>query len=181
MFDQRSSLTPCWGATCKRVAPLLRAAVLQLGPDRTLTVHAALDRPRLWRFTAALSALLLCGLMFICAQGSLRIIARNPTGGSLKAASLPSWEPWCTRGVPRTERKRLAFCARVEGRVLTSTHGPKRGEAHLALISDFHVVLVRLPIGEVTPKRGANIVAVGPLFRARDGQREVQAFWYHAT
>ena len=46
------------------------------------------------------------------------------------------------------------------------------------MISDFHIVLVRLPDWEATPTMGANIVAVGPLFRARDGQREVQAFWY---
>lgn len=142
-------------------------------------MRAALDHPRLWRTTAALSALLLCGLVFVCAQGSLTVIARRPAAHSREA--LPSWEPWCTRGVPRKERERLAFCARVEGRVLASTHGPNPGEAHIAVISDFHLLLVRLPIWEATPARGTNIVAVGPLFRARDGQREVQAFSYRTT
>jgi hypothetical protein len=135
----------------------------------------------LWRVTAALSALLLGGLVLVCTQGSLTIVPHKPVGGGRYAAVLPSWERWCTRGTPRTERKRLAFCARVEGRVLASTHGPKPDEAHIALISDFHLVLVRLPNWEITPKRGANVVAIGPLFRARDGQREVQAFWYDAT
>jgi hypothetical protein len=32
-------------------------------------VRAVLDRPRLWRVTAALSALLLCGLLLVCSQG----------------------------------------------------------------------------------------------------------------
>lgn len=141
-------------------------------------VRAALDRPRLWRVTAALSALLLCGLVFVCAQGSLTIITRRPAAHGQGAAALPSWERWCTSGIPRRERKRLAFCARVEGRVIASTHGPAPEEAHIALISDFHIVLVRLPNWETTPARGADIVAIGPLFRARDGQREVQAFWY---
>jgi hypothetical protein len=143
-------------------------------------VRAALDRPRLWRVTAALSALLLCGLVLVCAQGSLTIIAHRPATVR-GAAVLPSWEPWCTKGIPRKERKRLAFCARVQGRVIASTHGPKPDEAHIAVISDFHIVLVRLPNWEATPERGTDIVAIGPLFRDRDGQREVQAFWYDTT
>jgi hypothetical protein len=144
-------------------------------------VRAALDRPRLWRVTAGLAALLLCALLLVCSQGSLTIIANRPTTASQAAAALPSWEPWCTRGTPRKERKRLAFCARVEGRVLDSTHGPTPDEAHIAVISDFHIVLVRLPNWETTPEKGAKIVAIGPLFRARDGQREIQAFRYETT
>jgi hypothetical protein len=138
----------------------------------------ALDRPRVWRVTAALATLLLCALVLVCSQGSLTIIPHRATPG---AGALPSWEPWCTRGIPRKERKRLAFCARVEGRVLASTHGPNPDEAHIAVISDFHIVVVRLPNWETTPSRGAKIVAIGPLFRARDGQREVQAFRYEVT
>jgi len=65
--------------------------------------------------------------------------------------------------------------------VLASTRGPNPGETHIAVISDFHLVLVRLPNLGVTPKRGTDIVAIGPLFRARDGQREIQAVWYDAT
>lgn len=84
-------------------------------------------------------------------------------------------------GRPREERKRLAFCARVEGRVISSTNGPALGETHVAVISDFHIVLVRLPAREATPTRGARVVAIGPLFRARDGQREIQAFRFDAT
>ena len=140
----------------------------------------ALDRPRLWRVTAALAAVLLAAIVFVCAQGSLAIIAVRPAA-SAQAAGLPSWEPWCTRGIPRKERVRLAFCARVEGRVLTSTHGPEADEAHVAVISDFHVVVIRLPAWEARPARGTNIVAIGPLFRARDGQREVQAFRFEKT
>jgi hypothetical protein len=145
------------------------------------TVRAALDRPRLWRVTAALAALLLCALLLVCAQGSLTILAHKPAANSQGATAPPSWEPWCTSGTPRKERERLAFCARVEGRVIASTHGPQPDEAHVAVISDFHIVLVRLPNWETTPKRDAKIVAIGPLFRARDGQREVQAFRYETT
>jgi hypothetical protein len=65
--------------------------------------------------------------------------------------------------------------------VISSTHGPTADEAHIAVISDFHLVIVRLPNWEATPKRGAKIVAIGPLFRARDGQHEIQAFRYKTT
>jgi hypothetical protein len=148
----------------------------------TSKVRAALDRPRLWRATAALSALLLCGLVLACAQGSLMIVAhRTPAAGSADAARTPGWERWCTRGKAREDRRRLAFCARVEGRVLTSTHGPAPGETHLAVLGDFHIVLVRLPDYAATPGPGTRIVAIGPLFRARDGQREVQAFRFDVT
>ena len=143
-------------------------------------MHTALNRPHLWRVTAVLAALLLGGLLFVCAQGSLAVIAARPATAA-QAAKLPSWEPWCTRGVPRKERERLAFCGRVEGRVLSSTHGPQADEAHVAVISDFHIVVIRLPDWARTPKRGTNVVAIGPLFRARDGQREVQAFRFEKT
>jgi hypothetical protein len=148
----------------------------------TSKVRAALDRPRLWRAAAALSALALCGLTLACAQGSLTILAhRPPAAGSTGAARTPGWVRWCTRGKAREDRRRLAFCARVEGRVLASTHGPTPGETHLAVLGDFHIVLVRLPDYAATPGAGARIVAIGPLFRARDGQREVQAFRFDVT
>jgi hypothetical protein len=144
-------------------------------------VRAALDRPRLWRASAALSALLLGVLLLACAQGSLTVIAARPSTATQDAAASPSWERWCTRGEAREDRRRLAFCARVEGRVLAATHGPAPGETHLAVLGDFHLVIVRLPEDVATPARGTRITAVGPLFRSRDGQREVQAFWFDAA
>jgi hypothetical protein len=129
---------------------------------------------------AALPALLLCGTALGCARGSLAIIAHRPVADARHVAAEPAWISWCTRGQPRQDRKRLAFCARVEGRAIDSTHGPGRLEAHVALLGYYHVVLVRLPPGARTPANGARVVAIGPLFRARDGLREVQAFWFDA-
>jgi hypothetical protein len=152
----------------------------------TAAVRAALDRPRLWRASAMLSALLLVALLLACAQGSLTIIAARPAiarlaAGTRAARGLPSWERWCTHGEAREDRRRLAFCARVEGRVLAATHGPAPGETHVAVLADFNLVIVRLPDWVATPARGTRISAIGPLFRARDGQREVQAFRFDAT
>jgi hypothetical protein len=140
-------------------------------------VRTTLDRPRLWRVTSVLSALLLCVLVIASAQGSLTVLARRPAATSGEGAGQLGWERWCTHGEPRGDRRRLAWCARVEGRVIASTHGPGPHEAHVAVLGGFHIVLVRLPEGRPTPSWGTHIAAIGPLFRARDGQREVQAFW----
>jgi hypothetical protein len=141
--------------------------------------HVAMLR-RLCRAVAALTALLLCGALLGCAQGSLTIIVHRPVAGARRVAALPSWISRCTSGKPRRDRKRLAFCARVEGRAIYSTHGPGPLESHVALLGYYQVVLVRLPEGAKTPAYGARVVAIGPLFRARDDLREVQAFSYEA-
>ncbi len=140
------------------------------------TLRRALDRPRLWRVTAALAALLLGAVLLMCAPGSLTVLAERPATDGSGAAAESSWVHWCTRGQPREDRVRLAFCARVDGRVIGSTHGPGPGEAHIAVLGDFQLVIVRLPNGTATPPWGSQVVAIGPLFRARDGQREIQAF-----
>lgn len=133
-------------------------------------VRAYLDRPRLWRVTAGLAALLLCGIALGAGQGSLTVIAQRPP------KEPESWEHWCTTGQVREDRKRLAFCARVDGLVLASTHGPGPREIHVAVIGGFHLTVVRLPDGAMSPSLGTRVVAIGPLLRARNGQREVQAF-----
>jgi hypothetical protein len=138
--------------------------------------RVALDRPRLWRVTAAISALLLIALLAAASQGSISVIMRGPLTTGPAARTQPSWTAWCTRGEARQDRRRLAFCARVDGLVIGSTHGPGEKETHVGLISDFHFVVVLLPDGARTPSWGSRVVAVGPLLRARDGQREVQAF-----
>jgi hypothetical protein len=137
-------------------------------------VRGALDRPRLWKATAALAAVALCVLLVGAAQGSISVVARAPAATAGTAAS---WERWCTRGSVRLDRYRLAFCARVDGIVLSSNTGPDAGEAHVAVIGGFHLTIVKLPDGMAIPSPGSRLVAVGPLLRARDGQREVQAFW----
>jgi hypothetical protein len=46
----------------------------------------------------------------------------------------------------------------------------------VAVVGDFHLTIVRMPDGAPTPSVGTRLVAVGPVVRARDGQRDVQAF-----
>jgi hypothetical protein len=135
-----------------------------------MAIRAVLDRPRLWRVTTVLALVLLCGIIVAAAQGSIQVLTRRP------AVSTAPWEHWCTAGQPREDRRRLAFCARVDGLVLTSSRGPALGEAHVAVVGGFHLTIVRLPDHSRVPSAGTRLVAVGPLVRARNGQREVQAF-----
>jgi hypothetical protein len=46
----------------------------------------------------------------------------------------------------------------------------------VAVVGAFHLTLVKLPDNSGVPGVGHRLVAIGPLVRARDGQREVQAF-----
>jgi hypothetical protein len=137
-------------------------------------IRIALDRPRLWRVTALLAALLLCGVLVGAAQGSIAVVSHRPLG--MSTGSRPSWERFCSAGQVRQDRVRLAYCARVDGLVLASHHGPGALETHVAVVGGFHLTIVRLPDGMRTPAVGTRLVAVGPLVRARNGQREVQAF-----
>lgn len=137
-------------------------------------IRIALDHPRAWRVTAGLAAILFCALLVGAAQGSMTVISRTQARGPLRVRG--PWERWCTAGQVRVDRVRLAFCARVEGVVLSSTRGPGPGEAHIAVVGAFHLTIVKLPDSAPVPGFGSRVVAIGPLMRARNGQREVQAF-----
>jgi hypothetical protein len=135
-------------------------------------VRIALDRPRLWRVTTAGAALLFCALLVGAAQGSVSVIGQRPTTANGGA----SWERWCLAGQARADRVRLAFCARVDGIVVSSSRGPGPDESHVAVVGGFHLTVVKLPRLASMPGVGSRVVAIGPLFRARNGQREIQAF-----
>ncbi len=137
-------------------------------------IRIVVDRPRLWRVTAGLAALLFCALLVGAGQGSITVLASHPTPGA--AGGVARWERWCTGGQARADRVHLAFCARVEGIVLSSTRGPAPTEVHVAVVGGFHLTVVKLPAHAPIPSVGSRLVAIGPLVRARDGQREVQAF-----
>lgn len=139
-------------------------------------LRRAFHRPRLWRVTAALAALLLIGVVAVAAQGSLTVLAHPPAAGAGATTGAGSWPALCGSGQARMDRMHLAYCARMEGVVLYVTHGPDRYETHLAVVGDFHVVIVDLDRPGAVPGVGSRIVAIGPMVRARDGQREIEAF-----
>jgi hypothetical protein len=143
----------------------------------TRRVQTAVDRPRLWRVTAAIAAVVLCALIVVSAQGT--IDAYRPARGAGRAVA-PAWTRPCVGAPARDDRPLLALCARVDGHVIAIQHD-KPGETHLAVLSEFHVMVVKLPPGGRSPGWGSRITAVGPMVRARNGLREIQAFEVHPT
>jgi hypothetical protein len=86
----------------------------------------------------------------------------------------PAWARPCDGHPARADRVRLAHCARVHGRVLWVRS--RLGEVHLAVIARLHLFVVKLAPGATAPGVGSSLTATGPLLRASNGMREVQAF-----
>lgn len=87
------------------------------------------------------------------------------------AGTPPSWAQPCLHRAPRGDRILLARCARASGRVLWVRK--RRGELHFALVARFHLFVVK---GESAPAIGDTKLVIGPLVRARNGLREIEAF-----
>ena len=97
-----------------------------------------------------------------------------------QAADRPAWAAACLERAPRQDRKLLARCARVTGRVLWVRRaglGPT-SKAHIVLASGFGVVLAKMSpyTGRTVPAIGDYITVVGPLVRSRAGVTEIQFF-----
>jgi hypothetical protein len=137
--------------------------------------RAQLLPPVVWRLSGVFAAVVLCGLLFLVGPGSVEIVARAPDRGAHLAATTPSWARPCFRGHTSSRYSKLAFCARVVGRVLASqTMG---GEPHLLVSGGFHFTLVELRPGARVPPLGSDITAIGPLFRGELGLRELKTLW----
>lgn len=109
-------------------------------------------------------------LVFGVAIGRPGTIATWGSGVS-PAGTPPSWAQPCLRRAPRDDRILLARCARASGRVLWVRK--RRGELHFALVTRFHLLVVK---GGPAPAIGDTKLVIGPLVRARNGLREIEAF-----
>ena len=128
-----------------------------------------------WRLISALAAVVLCGLLFLVGPGSVEIVARAPVSGRHLAEIAPSWTRPCFREQTSSRYPKLAFCARIVGRVLGSkTMG---GEPHVLVSGGFHFTLVELRSGARVPPLGSHITAIGPLVRGEWGLRELKTLW----
>jgi hypothetical protein len=120
-----------------------------------------------------LAAAALCGLIALVGPGSVEILQHAPVAGTTLNAGTPAWSRACYNHPPRLGHPQLAYCARIEGRVIYSSVGSR--DTHLLVVGAFHLVIVELSAQARIPGWGSHIVAVGPLLRARNGQRELQA------
>jgi hypothetical protein len=95
-------------------------------------------------------------------------------------AGAPSWAKPCWTAQPRQDRRLLARCARLRGRVLWVRRqgiGPE-SKAEMVLAAHFGVVLAKMKpyTDRHVPGIGQYVTIVGPLVRSKTGLREVQFF-----
>lgn len=132
-------------------------------------------RARVWSAAAIVVTAVLAATVLLASSGAVETFDagwRRPPSASRVA---PTWYLPCARRAPRSDRELLAACARVRGRVLAVRHEGAERETHLAVLAEFQLLLVKLGAGRRAPDLGETIVAVGPLVRARNGLREVDA------
>jgi hypothetical protein len=128
-----------------------------------------------WRLLARIAAgalaCLLAAALIAAVPGSIEV-ADGPLAE--RAADDPEWTLPCHGGMPRPDRELLNPCARVRGRIVLVQHEP--GEIHLAVLARLHLFVVKLAPAIRAPSLGSMVTVTGPLVRARNGFREVQAF-----
>lgn len=131
----------------------------------------------------------LLGSLAVCVAVAATLAALTSTLTSLEtysrsrvesAAARPAWSAPCFWHQPRRDRPLLARCARATGVVAhVRTEGSAdSAEVHFALVGRFGALIVKLgdPRMIETPSVGSRITAVGPLVRARNDMREIQAW-----
>jgi hypothetical protein len=123
---------------------------------------------RLWRVAAAGAFALLAAGLAVAVPGTI-----EHYDGALRLGERPGWSRACLGRAPRDDRALIHRCSRVEGRVLYVRREP--GDAHVAVIARLRLFVVKLA-PESVPPLGSTIAVVGPLVRAANGLREVQAF-----
>jgi hypothetical protein len=114
---------------------------------------------------------------------ALALAATAPGGvdrydGAKKNA--PTWAKACWNEKPRGDRKLLARCARVSGRVLwVRRQGfDQSSKAEMVIASGFGLVMSKMSpyVGRHVPAVGHYVHIVGPLVKSKTGLREVQFF-----
>jgi hypothetical protein len=130
----------------------------------------------LLRSTTVLAAALLAAMVIFGSRGAIDTAGDDPNAAALPA--MPAWAQSCRSREPRHDRELLRTCARVSGRVLAvkrelSRTGPP--DVHVALIARFHLFVVKLDAHHRRPRLGSTVTVIGPLVRARNGLREVDA------
>lgn len=140
---------------------------------------AAKPTPRSARraLRVAVAAVVLVALVVVALAAA---VTRLETYGASAASGAPAWAGPCYAHEPRPDRELLERCARATGVV---AHVRARGdggwrEVHFALVGRFGAVIVKLGDPDVleTPDVGTRVTVVGPLVRASNGMREIQAW-----
>jgi hypothetical protein len=145
------------------------------GIDLAGRLLEAARRRRFWRVAAVLAAVVLAASLLAAVPGSVAIVKYAPGQGGPAATSIPAWARTCLQiRYPSLEEHQLAFCARVDGRVIGSVT-KSNGETHLLVTGGLHFSVVELKPGMRAPGWGSRITAVGPMGSGEGGFRELKA------
>jgi hypothetical protein len=94
-----------------------------------------------------------------------------------RSLGLPAWTRGCWNG---HESNDTTVCVRVKGRIVWVQHHDPDGDGdrHVALVSRFHVRLVKVPAilgAGPLPGRGQELTAIGYDLRGASGHQEIDA------
>jgi len=131
-------------------------------------------RRRYWRQVALIAAALFACELMLAAGGRVELVPERAGPGGSPAGAARA----CSGHQPRQDRQLLHACVRVTGRVLyvrAERLSGGRIETHLLVVASMHLLVVKPVAGLRLPSVGARIDAVGPMVRARNGLREVEA------
>ena len=133
---------------------------------------------RRWRIALLTLVALVATLAVVTATAT-----RLQTSSSLSVEGDSAWTAPCRSHEPRHDRVLLARCARATGVV---AHVRREGhstsqEVHFALLGRFGALIVKIgdPPAFEAPHFGSRVTVVGPLVRAQNGMREIEAWSAH--
>jgi hypothetical protein len=124
------------------------------------------------------AAATIAGVLAVAATAftSLETFTERTTSSS----KAPEWSAPCFRHEPRPDRLLLSRCARATGVVahVRVEGSGESAEVHFALLGRFGALIVKLgdPHALATPSVGSRVTVVGPLVRASNDMREIQAW-----
>lgn len=133
------------------------------------------------RFFTRKRVAILAGVLLVVVGAGLAVVA--PGGVKRydgRKAGAPGWTAPCWERAPRRDRRVLARCAEVSGRVLwiRKQGEGKSSKAELALSGGFKVVIAKMSPyeGRKLPGIGSYAHIIGPLVKSKVGLDEVQFF-----
>jgi hypothetical protein len=132
-----------------------------------------------WRAVGISAVVTLAAMLAVIGPGSMQELRTVPMSG---VDSLPDWTRPCVIDTPPVSAAgRLAFCARLRGRVVADLPAFTSGDRqrHVVVAGDFHVTLVELGPSMRTPRLGSTVAVAGPLQRGGAGLREMIALSLH--
>jgi hypothetical protein len=145
------------------------------------TTGPTLQRAR--RHRRLIVFLIVCAALVTALTIFATAFTRLETYGDARRLAAPAWSAPCFLHQPRHDRALLARCARATGVVahVRSEGDTHAREVHFALVGRFGALIIKLgdPATLRKPRVGSRVTVVGPLVRASNDMREIEAWSVH--